>query len=382
MVKMLRRVVPLVAVLAGCGFQIAADNGGGDPDASVDDTIGGSDGGGDDIPPTTTKRRVKLSFNNASRAIVRDNFVALVVRDPNRVDYSLINAGGANLRFTDPDGTQLPYQIDEWNPAGSSYVWVRVPAIDATNTDYIYMHYGDPALADAQAPATVWTGHSAVWHLSQDPGPGGLGEIRDATGAHHGTATESMTPADRVASVIGNGMYFAGSGQGITATTIIAPTYTWTMWIRGTTVPAVASSNKEPINNGDLNFNFSWDHSQAAYVGAAAQRDATQWRSSAPGGIAANTWYFLAGTYDGTSLCAYRDVSASSCVSAGAPLAPVGTFTLGLAASGAATFTGWIDEVRVLPTALSPKRLDAELVNQRASDANPFVVFSAPELEP
>ncbi len=373
---MVGRLVSLVAAasLGACGFQVGAGTGGTDGGrAPADQAIDG--------PPTATQRRVKLSFKNSTRAIALDNFVVLVVLDAARVDYAAIKPNGANLRFTDPDGTLLAYQIDEWSAGGTSYVWVRVPQIDASsNTDYIYLHYGDPVLADAQNPTAVWANHRAVWHLSEDPGPGGLGQIKDATGAHDGTAS-AMATADRVASVVGNGMHFGGNGEGITATAIVAPTYTWSMWIRGATAPALGNRNKEPINNGDVNFNFAWDHSVAAYVGAAAQRDATQWRSVSPAGIAAMTWYFLAGTYDGTNLCVYRD-SAASCVPAGAPLAPAGTFTLGLAGSGGATFNGWIDEVRVLPTALSAKRLDAELVNQRASVGDPFVVFSPPELEP
>jgi hypothetical protein len=65
-----------------------------------------------------------------------------------------------------------------------------------------------------------------------------------------------------------------------------------------------------------------------------------------------------------------------------APFAPNGAFLIGSAASGLATFSGNIDELRVSTTAFPPLRLQAEHVNQRAANANPFVVFSAPEIEP
>jgi hypothetical protein len=306
------------------------------------------------------------------------------VIDATKVDYALIKAGGANIRFVDTDGAVLPYQIDEWVAGGTSLVRVRVPLIDAmSDTDHIYMHYGDPALNDAQNAAGTWAGYAGVYHLSQDPGPGGLGEIRDSSpGARHGTATTVMTSADRVPAIVGNGYRLPGNGAGVTAVATAMPTYTWSMWIRGTSAPATQTSNKEPINNGDVNFNFAWDHSQAAFVGAAAQRDATAWRSAAPGGIAANTWYFLAGTYDGTSLCSYRNNTAASCVAAGAPLAPVGGLLIGHAASGSATFNGWIDEVHMTTTAFGSVRLDAEYANQRHDAANPFVVFGTPEIIP
>jgi hypothetical protein len=388
----------LVAVLGACGFQVASGVGG--PGDASDAPP--PDGDGDDAPtdaapidtpvtsidapidgPQSTKRRVKLSFKNGSRNIGLDGFVVLVALDATKVDYSLIKAGGANIRFVDTDGTSLPYQIDEWAAGGTSLVWVRVPLIDASSdTDYIYMHYGDPTLNDAQNAAGTWAGYAGIYHLSQDPGPGGAGQIKDSSpAAKHGTATAVMTPADRVAGIVGNGYRLLGNGAGVDAASTALPTYTWSMWIKGTTAPSVQSSNREPINNGDVNFNFSWEHSQAAFVGAAAQKDAAQWRSVAPGTIAANTWYFLAGTYDGTNLCSYRD-NAMSCTTAGAPLAPAGGLLIGHAASGSVTFNGWIDEVHITATAFGAKRLDAEIANQRHDPSNPFVVFGTPEVIP
>ena len=381
------------ALLAGCGFKVASGVGG-VVDAGDGPTKDATDAAMIDTPivmidsaidgPTSPKRRMKLSFNNGSRNIGLDGFVVLVALDPTKVDYSLIKAGGANIRFVDTDGAVLPYQIDEWVAGGTSLVWVRVPLIDpSSDSDYIYMHYGDPALVDAQNAAGTWAGYAGVYHLSQDPGPGGIGDIKDSSpAAKHGTATAVMATADRVAAIVGNGYRLQVNGAGIDASATPMGTYTWSMWIKGTTAPAGMTSNKEPINNGDANFNFAWDHSQAQYVGAAAQRDAGSWKSASAGGLAANTWYFLAGTYDGANLCMYRDNTSVNCTSAGAPLAPSGGLILGYASSGAATFNGWIDEVHMTTTAFVQKRLDAEFVNEKHDAANPFVVFGQPEVVP
>jgi hypothetical protein len=382
------QVVALIAAagLAGCGFSVgggAATGGDGGPDAVVIDAPVDPDAAVDPDGPTSAKRRVKLTFQNGTRNLALDNFVALVVLDPMRVDYTAITANGANLRFTDPDGSVLDHQIDEWHAGATSLIWVRVPRIDASsNTDYIYMHYGDPLLADNQDPAGVWAGQRAVWHLAQDPGPGGAGDIRDSAGTNHGTASSGMQPADLVDATVGRGLRFTGNGTGVSANAIALTTYTWSMWIRGTTAPIAGTSNTEPINNGDVTFNFAWNHSQTNFVGAAAHRDSGDWRSVAPPALAANTWYFLAGTYDGTNLCVYRDGNAGTCVTAGTPLAPSGPFLIGPAASGSTTFAGIIDEIRVSATAYPRLRLEAEHVNQRAANGNPFVVFSPPEVEP
>lgn len=387
------RAIALLLLASGCGFSVNAGSAGpsdGGPDSSIDSPIDAPlDAPGDTttvVPdgPPSPKRRVKLTFRNATRNIALDGFVALVVIDATKVDYAAIKAGGANLRFSDPDGTLLSYQIDEWTPGGTSYIWVRVPVIDASSdADYIYMHYGDPALNDAQNASAVWAGYSGVWHLSQDPGPGAIGDVRDSSpGGRNGTTTPVMQSGDRVAAIVGNGYRLLGNGAGFTTANATLPTYTWMMWVRGVTAPATASSNKEPINNGDVNFNFAWDHSQPAFVNAAAQRDAVQWRSVSPGGLAAMTWYFLAGTYDGTNLCTYRDGGAAQCTASGAPLPPVGLMVVGHAASGAATFNGWIDEVRMTATPYAQLRLSAEHANQRNAQGAPFVVFTSAEVEP
>ena len=41
-------------------------------------------------------------------------------------------ANGADLRFTLSDGTLLAHEIDTWDPAGESCVWVNVPSLSAS----------------------------------------------------------------------------------------------------------------------------------------------------------------------------------------------------------------------------------------------------------
>ena len=63
----------------------------------------------------------------------------------------------ADLRFVDRDGTLLPHEIETWNEAGTSYVWVKVPQIDGSSgTDHIWLYYGNAAAPDAQNVAAVW----------------------------------------------------------------------------------------------------------------------------------------------------------------------------------------------------------------------------------
>jgi len=124
-----------------------------------------------------TKRR-KLVIDNTSQTQSLLDFPLLVTLDPGRIDYAAMAPDGADLRFTDPDGTLLPYEIEAWNPGGDSYVWVRVPQIDgASAADFIWMYYGNPDALEGQDASAVWAGFAAVWHLHDD--------LSDATGNQH-----------------------------------------------------------------------------------------------------------------------------------------------------------------------------------------------------
>ena len=43
--------------------------------------------------------------------------------------YSDCTAGGADLSFADAAGNALPFDVDTWNTAGMSYVWVLLPEV-------------------------------------------------------------------------------------------------------------------------------------------------------------------------------------------------------------------------------------------------------------
>ncbi|HEY1554065.1 MAG TPA: DUF2341 domain-containing protein [Kofleriaceae bacterium] len=371
------RALPWI-VLVGCAFHAGAASNGGDA---------GSRGSGDGSGVRSAKRRVKLTFQNGMRSEALVELAALVVLDPTRIDYSDCQASGADLRFFDADDTTpLAYEIEAWNPGARSLVWVNVPRIDAaSDADFIYMHYGDPSLADAQDPPAVWTSHAqGIYHMSQDPGPGGLDDMRDSSqAANHGTASAAMTSADRVDAAIGKGLRLEGNQTGVTASAIALGTYTWAMWLDGDAAPVAGGGNTEPLNE-DPNFNFAWDHGLAPYVTSAAHEGTTNtWYTAHAGALAAATWYHLSATYDGTSLCMYVDGQAAGpCTLASTPLPPSGPLLIGSATSVQASFTGMIDEVRLYDVAQTPARIDAEYASQRADEANPFVTFGATEVVP
>ena len=134
--------------------------------------------------------REKLSFENTTRAENLVNFPVLVAIDTTKFGvsfYSQAQAAGQDLRFVDANGTLLAHEIESWNPGGTSYVWVKVPQIDASsNSDSISMYWGNAGAADNQNGAAVWgNSYAGEWHFN--------GNVNDSTGLN--TTTDNGTTA-------------------------------------------------------------------------------------------------------------------------------------------------------------------------------------------
>ena len=116
--------------------------------------------------------RAKLDVKNIAQGTQTD-FPVLVVINTAKFGasfYTQAKAAGADLRFVDPDNTQLAYEINTWNPSGTSTVWVRVPSLNTTGGDSFYMYWNNPAATDAQNAAQVWSnGYVGVWHMESLP---------------------------------------------------------------------------------------------------------------------------------------------------------------------------------------------------------------------
>ena len=116
-----------------------------------------------------------LTFDTLAQTVDQLDFVVLVVLPAGGFGYNDLLSGSTDeLRFVDSnDQTELAYEIEHWAPAGTSYLWVRVPRIDAAaNTDFIFMYYGNPSPpARSEALQSPWTaGYTAVYHLNEADG--------------------------------------------------------------------------------------------------------------------------------------------------------------------------------------------------------------------
>ncbi|HEY1789126.1 MAG TPA: DUF2341 domain-containing protein, partial [Verrucomicrobiae bacterium] len=114
------------------------------------------------VNATNFNSKLKIAFSGYNRAETLQDFPVLVNLSTSLTGFSyggFAGANGSDLRFADASGTrELPYEINNWNPNGTSAVWVQVPALTGTNT-FIWAYWGN---ASGTTPP-AYTTNGAVW---------------------------------------------------------------------------------------------------------------------------------------------------------------------------------------------------------------------------
>jgi hypothetical protein len=312
-----------------------------------------------------TKRR-QLTFDNSSRGENLQNFPVLVVLDSAWFDYTSTQDAGEDLRFFDDDGsTRLPHEIEEWNESGSSYVWVKVPQIDAnSDTDFIWMVYGNPAAEDDQEPRDVWTaGYVAVWHLNE------TGAVySDSTGNGNDGAQSGNSSAG---GIIAGAQYFDGSNDHIEVSNaglqISGDEITIEAWARPTGEPVdychVIGAGR---NNDGRYWQLWWD--ALSYNGWHGRLRV----NGDDAGIytydgAYNDWNYLALLYDGSERRLYWDATEIGSEGGSGNLDTI-TTALWIGDNPEMyyrDFEGYIDEVRISNVYRTDDWLDAQHFSMR-----------------
>ena len=333
--------------------------------------------------------RIQLVFDNSGQTEGLIDFPVLITLNSGIIDYGKTQDNGEDIRFYDGNtGAELNYEIEEWDEGGDSSVWVKVPQINsASNTDFIWMYYDNPAASDAQNAAGVWnTNYVGVWHLGES-GSGVADEYLDSSGyGNHGqggSGDGTKTPAQTTSGRIGNAQDFDGANSpedyidlGNSAT--LAPS--------SITVSAWAKSE----GSGDIqtwqDIVGSQDFNNGGYLlDLTPEATGVQWRTHSSGthdDVAANVttseWHLYTGTFTGSTLRLYVDgilqnTDSSAAMDASSRGVAIGDDSV---FGGNGEFDGLIDEVRISKTARSSNWIAA----QHLSMTNAFITYNAEEL--
>ena len=115
------------------------------------------------------KYYAKLTASGYSGESTLANFPVLVRISPEKISgfsYDDCAANGADISFKGADGTTLAHEIDTWNTAGESLVWVNLPSLTASTT--FTMRWGDSDVTVSTSTNATWNDdYVGVWHMGE-----------------------------------------------------------------------------------------------------------------------------------------------------------------------------------------------------------------------
>ncbi len=116
--------------------------------------------------------------------------------------------------FVGMDGTPLAFEIDTWDPTGTSLAWVRLPSME--NGTQFVMCYGAETSGKDVCDDNPWSAFTAVWHMGEE----GDGKTEDPITIHDST-TNGLDGLTRVGSTASGG--FVGGARLISSSSGHAP---------------------------------------------------------------------------------------------------------------------------------------------------------------
>jgi hypothetical protein len=300
----------------------------------------------------------RITFAGYTNAGSVQDFPVLVRLGTNIPGFSyaqFVSPGnGADLRFTSETGRELYFQIDQWNPAGESLVWVQVPSITTSN-DYITACWGNPADSAMQPGNTngaAWitlsgaSSFSRVYHLSENGFP-----YADATLQY--PAINGVVPGS-TNGMVGSGCYFSRTPYLDIGSVNLGSTFTLSSWANvssGVSDIQCIYANGPGSSGSDEIFFYvnSYKTSDGSLLLSSGNGTDGTRLASAAGVVGLDQWHLLTAVVDRANGAATLYVDGTQ-VASGAVRNDFPTnndMDLGRDTGGSFAFLGSLDEARI-----------------------------------
>jgi hypothetical protein len=217
-----------------------------------------------------------------------------------------------------------------------------------------------------------------VWHLHQNPGQGGTGDIRDATSANRdGTASGSMDPNDSVSGRIGRGLQFDGVDEFVDFGSMdFGNMFTISMWVAftGTSSKSLMANSGTGLDTNGFRFfvnTFPTTDRRVIFETGNGTNNSGRTAQTADDAINANTLAHVAVVVDRSTRIAQifvNGVSAAISTMTANNFGNNGIFEIARMAGGALYYQGILDEVRVASTLRPREWLLTSFNNQSQPD--------------
>lgn len=274
---------------------------------------------------------------------------------------------GHDIIFT--DGTlQLDHELEYYGGSGGNLMaWVRVPILSESSNTVIYINYGNAcAAAPTQNPAGVWDlNYVGVWHLKEQ-----TGLHSDSTDPANDAVQMSVTTQGDNIGQIDGADYFDGIDDYIrvgNAADLNPSNITVEAWINATSLPSTYPRiiSKETDTTANPYNLFIRQSIQRLRFCVGTGDPATE-RCTGDALINPDTWYHVAGTYDGSDLITYLngDLDLVRADTDTVIVDPGTDLHIGNNPTLARQFDGIIDEVRISNIVREPCWLETGYSNQ------------------
>jgi hypothetical protein len=288
--------------------------------------------------------RRKITFDNSASSENLVNFPVLIKLNSSRVNYGQTQNSGQDIRFIDADGsTVLAHEIEKWNESGDSFVWVKVPQINASsNTDYIYLYYGNASASDGQNKTAVWDSNfKMVWHLND-----ASGRLQDASTNNLDSTSEAgitYNASGQMSTGLSfNSGYDTSYARRTNNASLRQDPFTWELWFKAGSFPTNTWLTEM---NGDQ---FSVKVKDGNKIETKHDSLTPNYTRSNNTTFSTNTWYYLVTakyTSGNNRVKVYKN--GSLLYEGGGTNKPSGTLSWGDWNFGYHNFGGTLDEIRV-----------------------------------
>ncbi|MBN2359512.1 MAG: DUF2341 domain-containing protein [Deltaproteobacteria bacterium] len=326
---------------------------------------------------TAFAHRLRIDFQSPGQAETLLDYPVLVRLGASAVDWRHVESDGADLRFVDPDGTELPYEIESWAHGVGAAIWVKVPQLNAYNiTDHIWLYFGNGAAAAPTNAAETWDSeYIGVFHLNGDGN-------NASTGMNDGVAYNVTA----VPGAVGNGYEFdRAAGEAV----IIADNASLDSMGSQFTVSAWVKPY-HPALDYQVAVSREWGTGSSEMIWLGVHQSTAIWSArlgtgavdvDVASGVTANVWAHLAGLYNGRRTMFMIDgvvrgqQSVNAVMPHGNQEVAIGANSNDDGATWVDNFDGVIDEVRISKAVRSPVWIETD---QRAL-ASALVVLGSEE---
>lgn len=301
---------------------------------------------------------------------------------------------GSDIVFLDAEGNVIPHEVDTWNAAGTSLIWVKLSTM--TNGTSFSMSYRSSTVGKTLAYAEnndVWADYTAVWHLGESFD--GTDTVTDSTvnkfdartTQYSSATTGAIGGARKVSTQSGasdtNGRVFVDLSSDATKMAKmneLGTQFSVSLWIRPDqedTVWAYVIGRKANDKDPKWGLQYDWANSSASrnpniwrvYTAGAADSQCTKLSlNNSANRFPSGSWSRLDLVYDGTTFSMYRnaaDYAVGKTTYNSTTAVQAGDFAFGgCAGSGQGSMIGSMDEVRLRKGVTSQEWMSAEYANQ------------------